>query len=69
MKAEVGHAKIWESPKQKLLGVTIDRDLSFGGYVSSLCRKAGKKPSALTKLSHYMSLKQRRISMKSFTEA
>ena len=27
--AEIGHAKIRESPKEKLLGVVIDRDLSF----------------------------------------
>ena len=39
--AEIGHAKIWENPKQELLGVVIDRDLSFDGYLSSLCRKAG----------------------------
>ena len=69
MKAEIGHAKIWESPEQKLLGVTIDIDLSFDGYVSSLCRKTGKKLSALARLSHYMSLKPRRLLMKSFTEA
>ena len=56
--AEIGHAKIWKSPKQKLLGVVIDRDLSFDGYVSSLCRKADKKLSALIRLSHYVSLKQ-----------
>ena len=55
--AEIGHAQIWESPKQKLLGVVIDRDLSFDGYVSSLYRKAGKKLSALARLSNYMSLK------------
>ena len=55
--AEIGHEKIWESPKQKLLGVVIDRDLSFDGYVSSLYRKAGKKRSALARLSNYMSLK------------
>ena len=29
--AEIDHAKIWKSPKQKLLGVVIDRDLSFDG--------------------------------------
>ena len=43
--AENGHAKIWESPKQKLLGVVIDRDFSFDGYISSLWRKADKKPA------------------------
>ena len=69
LKAEIGHAKIWESSKQKLRGVTIDRDFSFDGYVSSLCRKAGKKRSALARLSHYMSLKPRSLLMKSFTEA
>ena len=56
--AKSGCAKIWESPKQKLLGVVTDRKLKFNEYVSSLCRKAGKKLSAVTRLSHYMRLKQ-----------
>ena len=55
--AEIGNKKIWESPRQKLLGIVTDRHLTFDGYVSSLCRKAGKKLSALARLSHYMSLK------------
>ena len=67
--AEIDRAKIWESPKQKLLCVFIDQNLSFHGYVSSLRRKAGKKLSALARLSHCMSLKQRRVLMKSFKEA
>ena len=67
--AKIGHAKIWGSPKQKSINVVIDRDLSFGGCVSSLCGKAGKKLSALARLSHYMSLNQRRVLMKSFIEA
>ena len=67
--AESGHAKIWENPKQKLIVVVIDRDLSFDGYVSSLCRKAGIKLSALARLSHYMNLKQRKVLLKSFIDA
>ena len=67
--AKIGRAKIWESPKKKLLGVVIDRNLNFNEYVSSLCTKAGKKLSALARLSHFLSLKQRRILMKSFIEA
>ena len=63
--AEIGNKKIWESPRQKLQGIVTDRHLSFDGYVSSLCRKAGKKLYALARLSHYMSLKQRRVLMKS----
>ena len=67
--AKIGCAKIWKNPKQKLLGVVIDQNLNVNEYVSSLCRKAGKKLSALARSSHFMSLKQRRILMKSFIEA
>ena len=62
--ARIGEVKIWESSKQKLLGVVIDRDLSFNEYVSSLCKKAGTKLSVLSRLSNLMSFQQRRLSMK-----
>ena len=41
--AEIGKTKIWESKKQKLLGVAIDRNLISDEYIVSLCKKAGKK--------------------------
>ena len=34
--------KIWESAKQKLLGIEIGRSLNFDDHVSSLCKKAGR---------------------------
>ena len=34
--AKIGDARIWESNKQKLLGVHIDRTLSFDEQVSNL---------------------------------
>ena len=43
--AKIGKTKIWESKKQKLLGVEIDRTVSFDEHIASLCRKAGKKLS------------------------
>ena len=67
--AKIGDARIWESNKQKLLGVHIGRTLSLDGHVSNLCKKAGRKLSALARLSSYMTLTQRRILMKSFIEA
>ena len=67
--AGIGEVKIWESSKQKLLGVVIDRDLSFNEYVSSLCKKADRKLSVLSRLSKLMSFQQRRLLMKSFVEA
>ena len=38
--AKIGDVRIWESNKQKLLGVHIDRTLSFDEHVSNLCKKA-----------------------------
>ena len=67
--ARIGQTKIWESRKQKLLGVEIDSNLNFDLYVSSLCKKAGKKLSVLARLSSFMSLNQRRTLMKMFIES
>ena len=67
--AQIGDEKIWESNKQKLLGLQIDRNLNFNEYVSLLCKKAGKKLSVLARLSNFMSIKQRRVLMKFFIES
>ena len=67
--ANIGNEKIWESNKQKLLGLDIDRNLNFNEHVSSLCRKAGNKLSVLARLSNFMSFKQRRILLKTFIES
>ena len=52
--AKIGDARIWESNKQKLLGIHIDRILSFDEHVSNLCEKAGRTLSVLAKLSSYL---------------
>ena len=59
--AQIGGEKIWESNKQKLLGLQVDRNLHFNEYVSLLCKKAGKKLSVLARLSNFMNIKQRRV--------
>ena len=65
----VGGTKIWESKQQKLLGVLIDRDLKFDEYVLSQCKKAGKKLTALIRISKFMTFAQRRNIMKAFIES
>ena len=65
----VGKTKIWESKKQKLLCVEIDRTLSFDEYIASLCRKAGKKLSVSVRLSNFMCTKKKRVLMKTFIES
>ena len=67
--AKIGDARIWESNKQKLLGVHINRALSFDEHNSNLCKKVDRKLSFLARLSSYMTLTQRRVLMKSFIEA
>ena len=57
----ISETKIWESNKQKLLGVVIDRNLNFDEYVFDLRQKAGGKLSVLERLSNYMSFEERQI--------
>ena len=67
--AEVGEAKIWESNKEKLLGITIDRRLNFDDHVFSLCKKSSQKLSVLARISNYMSFDKKRILFKAFVES
>ena len=64
-----GQAKIWESEQQKHLGIFIDRDLKFDEYVLSQRKKAGKKLTALIRISKFMTFAQRRNIMKAFIES
>ena len=48
--AQIGDARIWESNKQKLFGVHIDRTLFLDERVSNLCKKAGRKLPVLARL-------------------
>ena len=61
--------KYGKAKKQKLLGVIIDRQLNFDGYLISLCKKAGKKLSVLARLANFLSLQQRKLLMKSLVES
>ena len=67
--AKIGDARIWESNKQKLLGLHIDRTLSFDEDISNLFKIGGRKLSVLARCSSYMTLTQRRVLIKSFIEA
>ena len=64
--AKIGKARIWESKNEKLLGLTIDRNLNF---VITLCKKPGRKLSALSRISNYMSFEKKRIILKAFVES
>ena len=66
---KTGDEKIWDSAKQKLLGMEIGRNLNFDDHLISLCKKAGRKLAVLARLSKFMSFRQKRILMKIFVES
>ena len=67
--ATVGEELIWESSEEKLLGVTIDKNLNFNSHLSILCKKAGQKVTALARIAKLLPFHKRRIILKSFIES
>lgn len=49
------------SNEEEILGIIIDRKLTFHQHIKSICRKAGQKLSALIGLSPCLDTKKRRI--------
>ena len=49
------------SSYEKLLGILVDRDLSFEKHIKSLCRKAGQKLNALARISNYLTHDQKHL--------
>ena len=56
-------------PSEELLGITIDSELTFHKYVTSLCSKANQKRSALARIAKYMTIDKRKILLNSFVTA
>ena len=64
--ANIGNNKVLDSKEEKLLGLNIDRDLTFTFHISKICTKAGQKLAAISTIPKFMSLEKRRILVKSF---
>ncbi len=62
----IGSVTINESTEEKLLGVIFDKKLSFKQQVKSLCKKAGQKLHALSRISHFLDTEQLKRIMKAF---
>ena len=69
MFANIGSTRIWEEYSAKLLGIHIDRDLSFQNHVRILCKSAGRKISMMARIAKYLSVSKRKILMKTFFES
>ena len=55
---KIDNTTIKPSKEQKLLGISVDKNLSFKGHVESLCKKASQKLHALSRISNYMDDRQ-----------
>ena len=63
---KVENFTIQNSASEKLLGITIDGHLNFNEHVSNLCKTASLKITALARVFPYMTLNQRRTSIKAY---
>ena len=66
---KVGGELIWESAEEKLLGVTIDKNLNFNSHLSSICKKVSQKVTALARIVKLLPFQKRSIILKTFIES
>ena len=69
MWATVGDQKIWESNRETLLGVTIDKELKFCAHLKGICKTASGKVTALGRLARLLPFERKRVLMNSFVES
>ena len=66
MYASIGDELIWEENAVKLLGLIIDRELTFDTYVRTICKKASQKLTAILRLANILSEHRRKVLLKTF---
>ena len=63
---KIGSHEIADTKREKLLGVHLDRGLSFDYYIVETCKKTSRKVCALAKVTSGMSLSKKRTLMNAF---
>ena len=63
----VGSSVIGNTDEEKLLGVTIDKKLTFETHINKLSEKAGNKLFTLSRKSPYMNSNKLRILMRALS--
>ena len=66
---KVGDERIWESQSEKLLGITVDKNLSFNLHLKTLCKNVNQKVSALARVVRFLPFHKRHIILKTFIES
>ena len=67
--AKIGEEIIWESNEEKLLGINIDRNLSFETHITNICKKANAKLTAIARYSRMLNFEKVRTLIKAFVES
>ena len=49
-----------------LLRVEIDNELNFSNHISSICKKAGNKINAISRIQGFLSQKEKRVLINTF---
>ena len=63
----VDNHNVESSKCEKLLGIKIDNKLNFNTHVNVICKKAGQKLNALSRVFPYMDSPKRRILLNTFS--
>ena len=66
MMCNVGNSQVIETNKVKLLGISIDSDLSFNDHMTTICKKASKKLNALSRQCAILPFYRRKMLMNAF---
>ena len=62
----VGESIIEESKEAPLLGIIVDRDLTFKNYLNKKIKKANSKIAAIKRNQHFLTFFQKKIVLSSF---
>ena len=62
----IENKEIQSSKCEKLLGVKLDYKLNFDSHIHDICKKAGQKLNAISRIISYMNLSKRRLLVNAF---
>ena len=59
--------RLKKTAPKKLLGITTDEHLNFNDHITNVCKSAGRKLNALSRVSSLLSYQQKKVVSNSFT--
>ena len=66
---KVGEERIWESIREVLLGLTIDKEVKFTAHLKRICQKASGKVTALARMVKIIPFEEKRLLMNTFIDS